>query len=400
MIRFACSATLLGLVLTAAAPLHGQQARRTSDPNRQNPAAPQEITREVEQLLDAWAKHSAEIRTLEGKHERHVYDDTFMIEKVSNGKFWFGAPDKGRIDVFPIKIAPDMIAARNKPGAKVRRKPNGKPFGLKSDDAERWLCDGIKIYDIDDEEKTARIVHLPPELRGQNIMNSPLPFLFGLPPEKAKQRFDMVLTKDFRPAFQVVLLKAYPKQRQDMDNWKEAEIFLNTETYLPDAVKLLDPAETKRTVYTFQDMVVNKKGFFGGLLPGQNPWDPKIRGYQIHVIQPGQQQAATEATQPAQKPPQQAAQRNDPAVPSVIGQRYDLATKALIAAGIPEGNISNQNAGPAPRADLTYLVRAQKPSAGAPINRNEKVVLMIYDKPQEQAAAGSGGRQNVATNRQ
>ena len=369
---------------------------------KENPAPPQEITREVWQLLDAWAKHSAEIKTLEGKHECHVYDDAFMVEKVSNGKFWFGAPDKGRIDVFPIKIKAAMIAARNKPGAKVQLKPNGKPFGLKSDDGERWLCDGIKIYDINDEEKTARIVHLPPDLRGQNIMNSPLPFLFGLPPEKAVERFHMELIQDYRPAYQVVLLKATPKQRQDRDNWKEAQIFLNTKSYLPDAVKLLGPAGTKRTVYTFQDMAVNKKGPFFGLVPGENPWDPKIRGYQIHVIQPGQQQAATETTQPLQKLPQQTARRNSPAIPKVTGQRYDLATEALIAAGIPKDNISHQNAGPAPRAELTYLVRAQKPSAGAPINRNEKVVLMIYDKPQKQAAtgSGSGGRQNVATNRQ
>ncbi|MDG1896711.1 MAG: PASTA domain-containing protein [Fuerstiella sp.] len=397
MIRFAYSATLLGLILAAAAPLHGQQTRRASDPGRQNSAPQQEITREVWQLLDAWAKRSAEIKTLEGKHERHVYDDTFMNEKVSNGKFWFGAPDKGRIDVFPIKITAAMIAARNKPGAKVERKPNGDPYDLKSDDAERWLCDGIKIYDIDDEEKTARVVHLPPDLRGQNIMNSPLPFLFGLPPEKAVQRFHVELVQDYRPDFDVVLLRATPKLRQDLDNWKEAQIFLNTKSYLPDAVKLLDPAGTKRTVYTFQEMSVNKKeGIFGGLLPGQNPWDPKIRGYQIHVIQPGQQQKLGQAV-----PPQGAGPKGS-SIPNVIGQRYDVATKLLIAAGVPKDNISNQNAGPAPRENLTYLVRDQDPREGMPISRTQKVVLKIFDKPQKQAAAGGqgGDRQSVATSRQ
>ncbi len=391
MIRFAYSATLLGLVLGAAAPLSGQPAGPKA-----TPAPQQEITREVWQLLDAWAKRSGEIKTLEGKHERHVYDDAFMNEKVSNGKFWFGAPDRGRIDVFPIKITAAMIAARNERGAKVERKPDGTPYDLKSDDAERWLCDGIKIYDIDDEEKTARVVHLPPDLRGQNIMNSPLPFLFGLPPEKAVQRFHMELIKDYRPAFEVVLLKATPKQRQDLDNWKEAQIFLNTKNYLPDAVKLLDPAGTKRTVYTFQEMAVNKKGLFGGLLPGQDPWDAKIRGYQIHVIQPGQPQAGT------QQAPLQQPQPNGPLIPNVIGQRYDLATKVLIQAGVPKGNISNQNAGPAPRENLVYLVQNQVPPAGTPITRTGKVVLKIFDKPKAQAAAGGqgGSRQSVATNRQ
>lgn len=381
MIRFAHSATLLGFVLCAAVPLSGQQPDRQAKPVQKNPAPPQEITKEVWQLLDAWAKQSSEITKLEGKHERHVYDDAFKIEKVSNGKFWFESPDKGRIDVFPIKIAAAMIAARNKPDAKVERKDDGTPYELKSDDAERWLCDGIKIFDIDDLKKTAKVVHLPPDLRGQNIMNSPLPFLFGLPPEKAVQRFHMELVKDFRPDYEVVLLRATPKLRQDADNWKEAQIFLNTKTYLPDAVKLLDPAGTKRTVYTFQDMAINKTGLFGGLLPGQNPWDPKISGYQVHVIQP-----------------------DNPLMPDVVGKRFDLATKLLIEAGVPKNNISNQNAGPAPRENLVFFVSAQQPRPGAPINNANKVLLMIYDKTQKQAAAGGQGgsrqtQQNVAANR-
>ncbi|MEO2018229.1 MAG: hypothetical protein ABGZ53_28080 [Fuerstiella sp.] len=392
MIRFVYSATLLGLILCAAVPLPGQQPGRQAEPVPQNPAPQQQITREVWQLLDAWAKRSGEITKLEGKHERHVYDDTFKIEKVSNGKFWYEAPDKGRIDVFPIDIRAAMIAARNKPGARVERKDDGTPYDLKSDDAQRWLCDGIKIFDIDDPKKTARVVHLPPDLRGQNIMNSPLPFLFGLPPEKAVQRFHMELLHDYRPEHDVVKLSAKPKLRQDADNWKEAQIFLNTKTYLPDAVKLLDPAGTKQTVYTFRDMTVNKKGWFGGLVPGQNPWDPKIRGYQIHVIQPGQQQAENQAVQPN-------------TIPNVIGKRFDVATKLLIEAGVPKTNISNQNAGPAPRENLTYIVQNQQPRAGAPIDRTKKVLLMIFDKTQKQAAAGVQGgsrqtQQNVATNRQ
>jgi len=192
------------------------------------------------------------------------------------------------------------------------------------------------------------------------------------------------------------LLKATPKLRQDGDNWKEAQIFLNTKSYLPDAVKLVDPAGTKRTVYTFQDMTVNKKGLFGGLLPGQNPWDPKIqKGYEIHVIQAGQPQAAN----PADKP-----RPEKSSIPNVVGKRFDVATKLLIEAGVPKSKISNQNAGPAPRANLVFIVSQQQPPAGAPINKAEKVLLMIFDKTQKQAAAGVQGgsrqtQQNVAASR-
>ena len=140
----------------------------------EEPTAPgQPTSPELWKLLDDWAKGSSGIQKLSGEHERHVYDGAFEIEKVSNGKFWYEFPDKGRIDVNPIKITNAMIADRSKPDAKVEKKKNGQPYELKTDDAERWLCDGEKLYDINDAQKSAKVAHLPPELRGQNIMNSP-----------------------------------------------------------------------------------------------------------------------------------------------------------------------------------------------------------------------------------
>ncbi|HAD58541.1 MAG TPA: hypothetical protein DCG12_04810, partial [Planctomycetaceae bacterium] len=68
---------------------------------------------------------------------------------------------------------------------KVRRGEKGQPYELISDIPQRWICDGKQLISIDDKQKEAQIHLLPPEMRGDNIMNSPLPFLFGLPPEKA-----------------------------------------------------------------------------------------------------------------------------------------------------------------------------------------------------------------------
>jgi len=343
--------------------------------------AKQQVSPELWQLLNDWAKGSGGITSLYGQHERHVYDTAFEIEKVSNGKFWYESPDKGRIDVAAIKITPKMLEERTAPDAKVERKQNGMPYELKSDDSERWLCDGEKVYDINDAQKSAKIAHLPPELRGLNIMNSPLPFLFGMPADKAVGRYNMRIEKDYRPDYNVVLLSAEPRWRQDKENWKSAQIYLDTKTFLPSAVKLVDAAGTRRTVYKFSDMKVGQRivDMF------KDPWNPRIEGYQIHVIQPGQDSSE----QPVGNQP--IARQVLPVFPNVVGKSHIVAEEMLISAGVPKENISKQNAGPAPRVELTYLVRGQDPVANTPLNRSDKVVLQIFDKPQQAANVNPAG---------
>ena len=146
---------------------------------------------------------------------------------------------KGRIDISVVKITDKMRADRNDPRARVERdKKTGKPYDLKSDDSRRWVCDGTRLFDIDDERKEARITNLPPNVRGANIMNSPLPFLFGLPPQEALRRFTMkILEVNATASPSYVQLSVLPRLGQDARNWKAAQVFLNTETYLPLAVK-------------------------------------------------------------------------------------------------------------------------------------------------------------------
>lgn len=385
--KIVVSLVAVGIVAFADANVKAQRPANGPAANP-NPQPQQQVSPELWQLLSDWAQGSASVKKLHGKHERRAYDHTFGVEKVSHGEFWYEAPDKGRIDLKPIKINAQMLADRQKPGAQVERKM-GKAFKLTSDDAKRWICDGQKVFDIDDEQKTAQIAHLPPEIRGENIMDSPLPFLFGLPPQKAIERFNMSIVKDYRPKYAVVLLEATPRHRRDAENWKIAKIFLDTNAWLPTAVQLIHPSETKDTRYTFRDLEVNKKGLIP-VLEG-NPWDPKLsKDYRIHVITPGQDQ------QMAQPAP------GGPVIPDVVGKAHDVATTMLIEAGIPRTNISKQNAGPAPRQNLTYLVQNQSPAGGSPLKPDQKVQLLIFDKPASVSSAskpaGGNGIRRVGNN--
>lgn len=365
-------------------PVEGQ-GQQAGAANAQQP----QMTRELWQLMTDWSRSSSKIEHLYGKHERHVYNLAFETEQISEGVFGYAKPDKGRIEMKPVEITQKLIQARNHPSARVERKvlPDGKPgapFDLKADSSERWLCDGEKVYDIDDAKREARVVQLPPDQRGENIMNTPLPFLFGMPPDKAAERFNITLEKDYRPEQQFVALSVTPRTRQDSDNWCLAQVILNTQTWLPEAVKLTDPAKTKRTLYKFTEM---KTGVpLTEYMRLKNPWDPKLNGYKIHMITPGQDPLQQQmAAQPAVK-----------GFPDLSGMAHNIAEERLIAAGFPAGNITKVQAGPAPNADLKFKIASHEPAPGAAYDRSSRIVLKVYTAPLAVGAArpvGGASRQ-------
>lgn len=358
------------------------QGNRDAEAGQRAGNAAAQISPQLAELLTNWSRASDQIKTLQGRHTRRVYDTSFSVERISYGEVWFAAPDRGRIDIKAVDITAKMRADRQLEGAKVQRDSNGVPFKLTSDQEAKWICDGQRVFDINEEEKRAQIANLPPTLRGKDIMNSPLPFLFGMPPQDAVKRFDMVITKDHRPQYPYVVLKALPKLRQDAENWSRAEIYLNTSTYLPTSVKLLDPGEKSSTVYTFTKIEVNKKGFLGGII-SRDFWKPNLKGYNVQVIEQGQNNMADASGQP-QGDGRQMKPASVAVIPNVIGRPYKEAEQLFLNAGIPKSLISMQRGGPAPRAAEVFMVRDQIPKAGTPLatvlQAKKKVALLIFEK--------------------
>lgn len=390
------SAQILFVITSAISVCHpadcvfAQGDRGTAAKAGQRPggaAAP--INPELGKLLTSWSRASDQIKTLHGRHTRRVYDTSFAVEKISYGEVWFEAPDKGRIDIKAVKITEKMLGERQAEGAKVQRNAQGVPFKLTSDAEAKWICDGQRVFDINEEEKRAQIANLPPTLRGKAIMNSPLPFLFGMPPQEAVKRFKMVISKDYRPEHPYVILKALPLQRQDAENWSQAEIYLNTSTYLPTSVKLLDPGEKSSTVYTFTKIEVNKgKGWLGPIFR-DDPWKPDLKGYTVQVIEQGQNNIANNGDEARPGGVKQVkGQGMKPApvavIPNVIGKPFKEAEQLLLNAGVPKKLVSMQRGGPARNKADVFRVRDQSPKAGtqlaAVLRAQTKVALLIFEK--------------------
>lgn len=349
--------------------------------NQQAPEMAPELVQELDRILQFWSDASDKIDRLEGKHFRIVYDTAFEVEKQSEGAFAYEKADKGRIDIKPVEITPEVIAAREKEAtaaktekrrSQVRVGKTGKPFMLVQEQPERWSCDGQRVYSVDMEKKEAIVAQLPADMQGKNIMDSPLPFLFGMPPEKAKRRFTIFFTGGkFDPKSGKAYLTVYPRLPQDAQTWRQADVILDLKEFLPLAVQLLDPAGTKITVYKFRDFKKNQKTFAEFL--GANPkthFTPDLRDCQVQVIGD-------------EKPPE---------IPNglvnVAGMNHQNAVIQLERQGlkrVKDDADANQivlEAGPAAsNPNDVYTVKAQDPAPGTPLKPGMKVKLTIWTDP-------------------
>ncbi len=285
-----------GLLVGLPIGLCAQQPRpRPESSSAQNvlPAAAQNVVpgnqpvvvnpEELERVLKEWEEKTARITKLRGQHQRYEYDYVFLQEKRAVGSFWHESPDKGRID-FNVDVQPSIP-----PGGvnNAKRGPQDQPFQVVAETPTMWVCDGSEILQVDIDGKTFDKIVIPVPSRGENIMDGPLPFLFGMKAEKLKNRYQMSLgemhgtqDREGRPIYHLV---ASPLLQEDARNWKRAEVRLDAKYCLPVAIRLIDPGGNKETVYVFplRDMKANSA--WDALMP--NPFKPRLSGYKLQQAQ-------------------------------------------------------------------------------------------------------------------
>lgn len=328
----------------------------------------------LEKILQDWYASSKNIKKLEGEHKRFVYDYTFLTVKQAQGEFYYEAPDKGRIDLDGTKVkdgtAVDKVSAIDGKGLK---------FNAESDVPERWICDGKQVLQIFDAKKEVMQFSIPPEGQGEHIMDGPLPFLFGLPPEKAHQRYQMRLIKQ---TANTIVMQAIPKWQQDAANYKWAVIMLEPSSMMVQAVQLMDPAETTETVYTFPKITKNPSRSWVRFLgvPGSDPFKPNLKGYKIVTAGRDEQVAGAK--------PQEGPKPADDTLPSVIGLEHAKAKDVLEKKGY---KVEFFKGDPANTPQLQYHVYRQIPEAKKALRKGETVKLVVYTEPQVNLIEGKKG---------
>jgi TIGR03009 family protein len=208
---------------------------------------------EVYQQLKFWQAASDKVKTFKSDFTRLEYDKVWndgserpMI--VSTGVLSYSKPDRGSFEIQKIrrwtKTDPNN-AAPEAPGDYVEQD---------AEIGEHWVCDGKAVYEYDQRNKQLRETVIPVALRGANIVDGPLPFLFGAQADKLMERY-WIRVKQSDAA--QIFLEAYPRRQSDAVNYERVEVILDRKTMQPTAIQVYLPGGQQRHVYTFAEPSIN-----------------------------------------------------------------------------------------------------------------------------------------------
>lgn len=392
---------------------------------RRAPPMTAEQEQELDTYLQQWSEASGRIFRMEGDIWKHTYDQTFETEQLSQGSFAYEQPDRGKVSLTSTRATPQMLQRRASDVAEaqqagrsspIKLKKNGEPYDLTDGEDEEWWCDGRRIFQLQPQKKEAYVTTIPPQMQGQNIMDSPLPFLFGMPPEKARRRFEIGFNQSKSPGPDATRLHLviYPNLPQDAGAWHHANVMLDPKTWLPIAVQMYDPAESTVTVYRFEKLQVNQKSFIRNFWNGGKPsFEPNLAGWKVIPVGTG----APPAEAPVAGPPAQPApaagvprslQRPPPQVeagrvPDLTGLPHKQALEILQALGLNRdeknpktSRVSLQPGQPAATKDAIYTVESQDPKPGTEIKASTRVTVRLYTDPSKETKSADrpGARVN------
>ncbi len=258
------------------------------------------VSPELEQIISDWTAASAKIDHLQGTVLRRIYDTILETESLSEGEFRFDSPQNWSFNFAPVKITESMIEHREQGKLPSKAGKNGQPFCLISCEAETWTRENRNLVEVNGKDGSTHRVELPADYQGGALIDRLLSIpLFtgahtfawrwnadpgetsaGVPGDSGtahslesqvkwvKQRFDISLLRPIEAKGKKAYLNILPRLDQDAAMWSSIQVILDLQTYLPSAVQIADPAETKISVYLYSRLNVNSNVCeFSNILP-------------------------------------------------------------------------------------------------------------------------------------
>nr|WP_184309696.1 TIGR03009 domain-containing protein [Aporhodopirellula rubra] len=251
-------------------------------------------------MLKAWETQSKGTKTLECKFQRWHYDlfaaPAGVHATKSTGVIKYASPDRG---LFKVE---NLVSFDGMEGDKPKYSEKPGQFG------EHWVCNGEELLEFDHSKKECRVQQLPPELRGKQIFESPLPFVFNLDAAQIVQRYWVRQVQAPKPG--MILIEAYPKRQDDRAQYKLVQIALNEKTFLPEALLMYAPNFNIKTApkwdhYEFVGVERNSIAaglfdrFMKNFIDEKPPGDWKV--FHNTYRQPGPPQMATPGATPNER---------------------------------------------------------------------------------------------------
>ncbi len=234
-------------------------------------------------LLDHWEKTSSQVKRLTCDYQRWDYnpsicnwrdptDNRLASYRVAYGTIQYGDPDKADSRSTAIW---DFAGTEEDLGQKAKYEKNTDEQA-----SERWMCDGKAIYEFDFGNKRLYEIEIPPEMQGNALAQSPLPFLFGAKRLDMEDRFWMRIATP-NGVENEYWLEVWPKRKEDAVNYHHVEIIIAAEDFLPKSIHIYNrDYDAKQNpvshFFAFTNRKVNGqltgiKDFFGIFIRPQTP---------------------------------------------------------------------------------------------------------------------------------
>lgn len=204
----------------------------------------------LDKVLNVWETNTAKIQRYQCNFKRWIFDPTQNTgndpSARGEGAIRFMQPDKGLFRVDKL----EFYAGRDDKQTAIYRENARQKLG------EYWLCDGEYVHILDRNDKKCLKVELPPEMRGNQIHLSPLPFLFGVKANEIKERY---WVRPIAPpaGSRDVVLETFPKRPDDAGNYSRVQIVLDAVDVLPKTLVVFlpnfRPDQPHREVYEFTE---------------------------------------------------------------------------------------------------------------------------------------------------
>ena len=203
----------------------------------------------LDQLLTYWERRSSAVKTYSCSFQRFEYDMVFgpkdpnIAKTHAEGIIRYSAPDKGEFNVTRLGKNPD--------------------FKMESvDHVEHWICDGSSVFELNPQKQQLIEQKLPPSMKGTQIADGPLPFMFGAKKEKLLSRYWIREIKPPENRPNEYWIEAFPRTREDAANFVMVRVILDQKTFLPNALQIFPPNyhpkdNPSRTSYVFSSRKIN-----------------------------------------------------------------------------------------------------------------------------------------------
>ncbi|MEZ6093580.1 MAG: hypothetical protein R3C03_04985 [Pirellulaceae bacterium] len=197
----------------------------------------------VDSVLDYWEKSSEQIKRCTCDFRRFDYEQTrcdwrepgsqrLAAASVVMGQIKYEAPDKA---LYEATESWDFSGTKN----------DGKEANyVQREDAdlahEKWICDGESTYEFDFINHRIYESQIDPQYRGQGLIDSPMPFLFGASRTQLLERYWI---KSATPSnvTDAIWLEAFPKRQSDAQNYSKVLIVLSRSDFLPSTIQVFSP---------------------------------------------------------------------------------------------------------------------------------------------------------------